>query len=81
MRPVKNKHCNDNELSMLKKKHETNIIEFKYITPVISLQSLDNLNYQLMGCDFIDECIAHKKDVHINSVYTLQSLRTNFESI
>lgn len=38
------------------------------------MQSLDNLNYQLMGCDFIDKCIAHKKDVHINSVYTLQSL-------
>lgn len=56
------------------------ILNSKYITPTVSIQTLDNLNCLLMGCkvenqlSFIDECIIHKKDVRINSVYTFQTI-------
>lgn len=51
----------------------------KYITPAVSIQSLDNLNFLLMGCDskkqleFVEECLNHNKEVRINSVYTFQT--------
>lgn len=65
----------------LKLKDTTKQIIFNshYITPAVSIQSLDNLNSLLMGCDykkqlnFIEECLSHKKEVRINSVYTFQT--------
>lgn len=81
------KKCDDLEINTvittntIKLKESTKRIIFnsKYITPAVSLQSLDNLNSLLMGCDyktqikFIEECLSHKKDVRINSVYTFQT--------
>ncbi len=55
------------------------IIDSEHITPAVSLQSLDNLNSLLMGCEtkrqllFIDECLKNKKEIRINSVYTFQT--------
>lgn len=51
----------------------------KYITPVVSMQSLDNLNLLLMGCDssiqkrFVENILASGKKARINSVYTYQT--------
>ena len=79
--------CEKNEINtiittnalMLKESTKQILFHSKFITPAVSLQTLDNLNMLLMGCDsikqqkFIEECVANGKNVRVNSVYTFQT--------
>lgn len=64
---------------MWKERTKEIVCSSKYITPVVSMQSLDNLNLLLMGCDsniqrkFIEKILANGKRVRVNSVYTYQT--------